>query len=286
MKVTSKKIKEYLTLLIPAVLSLVVWLPLLFLLSGSLVGLLELGQKLGPVLLDKPGYATWSLLPQYPTLRPYVELLLDSPGFFVQFWNTIKITIPTVLGQLVIATPAAWWFARSTGKASQRLFSLYIVLMLMPFQVTIVSNYLVVDQLNLLDNLLSIILPTIFSSFPVFLMYRFFKSIPTSIIEAAEIDGANQLKVFLQIGIPIGKAGIMTALVLGFLEAWNMIEQPMVFIKNKTLWPLSLFLPEISLGNMGLALAASVVILIPPILVFFFGQEYLEQGIAHTGTKQ
>ena len=282
----SKKTKEYIALLFPAVLSLMVGIPLLFLFGGSLVGLLELEQKLGPVLLNNPGYATWSLFPRYPTFRPYVELLLDSPGFFVQFWNTIKITLPTVLGQLVVATPAAWWFARSTGKASQRLFSLYIVLMLMPFQVTIVSNYLVIDRLHLLDNLLSIVLPTIFSSFPVFIMYRFFKSIPTSIIEAAEIDGANQRKVFLQIGIPIGKAGVMTALVLGFLEAWNMIEQPMIFIKNKTLWPLSLFLPEISLGNMGLALAASVVILIPPILVFFFGQEYLEQGIAHTGSKQ
>lgn len=271
--------------LLPLVLSLLVWLPLMFLAGGSLMGALELREHLGPVLLGDPGYATWSLLPRYPTLRPYVELLLDSPGFFVMFWNSVKLTAGTLAGHLLVAAPAAWWFARSPGKAGRRLFTLYIVLMLMPFQVTMVGNYLVLDLMGLVNTHLAVLLPGIFSTFPVFLMVRFFKSIPRSAVEAAEIDGASPLQVFLHIGLPMGKPGVAAAMVLGFLDCWNLIEQPMTFLASKQLWPLSLYLPQITAGRAGGALAASVLTLLPPVLVFLFGQSYLEQGIAGTGSK-
>ena len=273
-------------LLIPLTLSLGVWLPLVFLAGGSLMGTLELRELLGPVLEDAEGFAAWRLLPAFPTLRPYVELLLDSPGFFVMFWNSAGLTAGTLLGQLAVAVPAAWWFARTRSRLGRPLFTLYIVLMLMPFQVTMVGSYLVMDRTGLLDTQWSILLPAVFSSFPVFIVYRFFKEIPEAVIEAAEIDGAGGLQVFLRIGLPLGKAGIASAMVLGFLESWNLIEQPMTFLKTKSLWPLSLFLPRITGEKAGLALAASVVALIPSLLVFLIGQADLEQGIIASSVKE
>jgi len=137
-----------------------------------------------------------------------------------------------------------------------------------------------------LDTHAAIILPAMFSTFPVFIMHRFFCSIPNAVIESAALDGANKLQIFLYMGVPLGAPGILSALVLGFLEYWSLIEQPLTFLRNKTLWPLSLYLPNITADKAGLALAASVVMLIPAILVFLYGQSYLEQGIIAASVKE
>ncbi|TCL44593.1 MULTISPECIES: carbohydrate ABC transporter permease [Oscillospiraceae] len=281
-----KTLRKALALLFPTLLSLTVWLPILLIVGGSFMGVAELLEDLGPVLAGEEGFARWSLLPQYPTLRPYVELLLDSPQFFVMFWNSVKLAGGILLGQLLVGAPAAWGFARWKGKLQNLLFTVYIVLMLMPFQVTMVSNYLVLDGLSLLDTHLGIILPAAFSTFPVFIMYRFFCGIPGAVLESASLDGANELQVFLYIGVPLGGAGIMSAMVLGFLEYWNMIEQPLTFLHERTLWPLSLFLPTIVADKAGLSLAASVITLLPAILIFMLGQRYLEAGIKAAGLKE
>lgn len=281
-----RRLKKWLILLFLIILSIVVWFPLAFLLSGSSMGTQEVLQKLGPVLGDRKGFASWSLIPQYPTLRPYVELLLDSPQFFVMFWNSARLTAGVLIGQVLVGVPAAWGFARYDFPGKGALFTLYIVLMLMPFQVTMVSNYLVLNRFSLLDTHLGIILPAVFSTFPVFIMYRFFRGIPHSLIESARLDGASEWQIFWRIGLPLGSAGVMSAMVLGFLECWSMIEQPMTFLKDRSLWPLSLYLPDIVAGRAGLALAASVTALIPAILVFLYGQTYLEQGIIAAGVKE
>ena len=182
--------------------------------------------------------------------------------------------------------PAAWGFARLDIPVKKVLFNLYIILMLMPFQVTMLSNYLTLNAMHLMDTQWAVILPAAFSTFPVFIMYHFFRSIPKGIIESAELDGANKFQVFLHIGVPLGSSGIVSALVLSFLDAWNLIEQPLTFLKNKTLWPLSLYLPNISMDNAGLAFVASVITLIPSLLVFMAGQNYLEQGIAASAVKE
>jgi len=268
------------------ILAMAMCFPIIFLISGSLMGASEIKEYLGPVLNDSSGYVTWSMLPRYATLRSYVELLLDTPKFFVMFWNSVGMTACILAGQLIVSVAAAWGFARYEFPYKKILFTLYIVLMLMPFQVTMLSSYLVLDKLNIINTTMSIILPAVFSTFPVFIMYRFFGSIPESIIECARLDGAGELKIFLQIGVPLGKPGIMSAMILGFLEYWNLIEQPLTFLSDKSLWPLSLYLPNIGLENAEVAFAASAVTLITAIIVFFAGQSYLEQGIAATAVKE
>ena len=260
--------------------------PILFLLAGSLMGRDELKANLSPVLSGGTGFIRWSLLPAYPTLREWVRLLLDTPEAFVMFWNSVKMTLAILAGQLLVGVPAAWGFAKYRFPGKKIFFTVYIILMMMPFQVLMLSEYLVLDGMRLLDHPLSVILPAVFSTFPVFIMYRFFCGVPDAIIESAKIDGAGHLKVFLHVGLPIGSAGVISALVLGFLEYWNLIEQPLAFLKDKSLWPMSLFLPNIDLSRAGLAFAASVSMLIPAFFVFLGGQDYLEQGIMAGAVKE
>ena len=280
--------------LLLAVLALVAVLPVLFSITGSLMGQNELNDLLGAVLTSDSGsasgqtvnYVSWRVLPVYPTLKSYIKVLLDSPEFFVMFWNSVKISVGVLAGQILVGVPAAWGFARYRFPGKNLLFMVYGALMMMPFQVMMLSNYLVLDQMALLDNLWGIILPAVFSTFPVFIMYRFFESIPEALMESARLDGAGELLIFIKIGIPLGSPGIISALVLGFLEYWNLIEQPMAFLKTKSLWPLSLYLPQIDMAQTGKAFAVSVLVLIPAIIVFLAGQDYLEQGIISTAIKE
>lgn len=267
-------------------LALVVLSPVLFLLTGSLMGDGELQTALGPALTQMEGYAFFRFLPRYPTLASYAGLLLDMPSFFVMFWNSVKLTGAILIGQLFVGTPAAWAFAQYRFPGKRLLFLLYILLMMMPFQVMMLSNYLVLDSFSLLDTHEGIILPAVFSTFPVFIMYRFFQGIPKALLDAARLDGAGDFRLFWNIGIPLGAPGIFSVLVLGFLEYWNLLEQPMAFLKTKALWPLSLFLPNLDLSRAGVAFAASAVAMIPAVLVFLSGQEYLEQGILAAAVKE
>lgn len=270
-------------LLIPAVF---VVMPVLVLLSGSLMDSYELKSDLSSVFAQGNEFISWRLIPDYPTFENYKKILLETPQFFVLFWNSMKLVVCILFGQLVMAVPAAWGFAVYQVKGSRVLFVLYVVLMLLPFQVTMLSSYLVLNKLSLLNTHLAIILPAVFSTFPVFLSYGGFRAVPTQLFEAARIDGAGELTIFFKLGLPLGKSGLLSAMVLGFLEYWNMMEQPMAFLEDKSLWPLSLYLPEITWGQAGFAFCASVITLIPAVFVFVLGQDYLEQGIIYSGLKE
>lgn len=260
--------------------------PVLFLLTGTFMGNKEITDLLAPLLQGEDGFVSWQMIPQFPTLQNLVQLLFDSPEFFQMFWNSVKLTGCIMAGQLIIGMPAAWGLARYSFPGRRWIYMLYIVMMMMPFQVTMLSEYLVLDAFRLLDTSASVIFPGIFSTFSVFIMFRFFRGIPESVLEAARIDGAGEWMLFLRLGIPLGASGIISAMVLSFLECWSMIEQPMTFLTTKSLWPLSLFLPAIHDGNAGLSLCASLAALLPAVFVFLLGQDYLEQGIASSAVKE
>lgn len=270
-------------LLIPAVF---VVMPVLVLLSGALMDTYELRGYLSSVFSQGSEFISWKLIPNYPSFANYKKILLETPQFFILFWNSMKLVVCILAGQLVMAVPAAWGFAVYQVRGSRALFALYVVLMLLPFQVTMLSSYLVLNRLSLLNTHQAIILPAVFSTFPVFLSYGGFRAIPAQLLEAARIDGAGEFKIFLRLGLPLGKSGLLSAMVLGFLEYWNMMEQPMAFLEEKSLWPLSLYLPEITWGQAGFAFCASVITLIPAVFVFVLGQDYLEQGIIYSGLKE
>lgn len=285
----SKKIKhikrEFIAflLLLPAVF---VCLPIIMLVTGSVMSNGELTRHLSPIFSNTLDYISWKIMPDYPTFENYGKLLFMTPQFFVLFWNSIKLVGCILAGQLLVGVPAAWAFAAYQVRGSRVLFALYVVLMLLPFQVTMLSSYLVLDRFSLMNTHSAIILPAVFSTFPIFLSYGGFRAIPPQLFEAARIDGAGEWRIFIKIGLPLGKSGLLSAIVLGFLEYWNLMEQPLAFLEDKSLWPLSLYLPEISWTQAGFALCASFITLIPAAFVFVLGQDYLEQGIIYSGLKE
>ena len=280
------KRRQSIIFLILIITAIPTWGVIWYMVTGALMSPDELIVTAGPILTERKGMASWPLLPSWPTLAPLTELLLDSPQFFTMFWNSFVLTIPTVLGQLILGAPAAWALSRLRFRGKKLLFTIYIVLMLMPFQVTMVPNYLIVQKFGIMDTIWAVILPFAFSAFPVFIMSKSFDAVPRAMLEAAYIDGAGHFLTFLRIGVPLGLPGILSSVVLGFIECWNAIEQPMTFLKTKSLWPLALYLPEIASEKLGLAMVASLMMLVPPVLVFLFGQKYLELGIQAAGVKE
>ncbi len=266
--------------------ALPVCFPVVLLVTGSVMDSIELGGYLAPVFGGGEDFIRWKLMPDYPTFANYGRLLFMTPSFFVLFWNSVRMVVCILAGQLLVGVPAAWAFAAYRVRGGRTLFALYVVLMLLPFQVTMLSSYLVLNRLSLLNTQGAVILPAVFSTFPIFLSYGGFRAIPEQLLEAARIDGAGEFRIFLQIGLPLGKSGLLSALVLGFLEYWNLMEQPLAFLEDKALWPLSLYLPEISWTQAGFALCASLITLIPAAFVFVLGQDYLEQGIVYSGLKE
>lgn len=262
--------------IVGAVLSV---LPLMFLFCGTFMGENELYQMIGPVIGKKEGYASWHFVTLYPTLKNIIELLFDSPEYYVLFWNSIKIIVIILIGQLIFAAPAAWGLAKCKKKWGKWIFGIYMFCMILPFQVTMLSQYIVLNGMNLINTHWAIILPLLFSTFPVFIMYSSFEQIPISVEEAAKLDGAGRFRIFVNIAVPIAKNGIVSAVILGFLEYWNIVEQPVVFLKDKTLWPLSVYIPNIVEGSMGRTFSFALFSCVPSLIIFYIGKDILADGI-------
>lgn len=266
--------------------ALLIWLPLWWLLLGAVTDNAALLSDFGAALGLRAGFAQARLLPLWPTPQPLVQLALDTPEFFIMFWNSTAQVFAQLAGQLCVGAPAAWALSRLRFRGRRGLFLLYIVLMLMPFQVTMVPSYLVLHALHLTDTVWAVILPGMFSTFPVFLMAKSFDAVPFALLEAAALDGATHWQRFVRIGLPLGVPGIVSALVLGFFEAWSAVEQPMTFLQTRALWPLSLYLPTVQPDAIALGMAAGLVALLPAVAMFRFGQKYLELGIQASGLKE
>lgn len=280
-----KKIPRWLAGGLFILFGVAICLPVLMLVSGSLADGYEWRQRTIGYLRETQEYISWRWIPDYPTLEHYKRLLFFSPAFFKLFWNSIGMTAGILLGQLVIAVPAAWAFAMYRFRGKRVLFSLYVILMLLPFQVTMLSKYLVLQDAGLINTRWAVILPAIFSTFLVFLIYRSFAAIPAELLEAARVDGAGEWQSFVRVGMPVAQGGILAAMILSFLESWNMMEEPLTFLQDKSLWPLSLYLPEIAMDQAGYACAASVITLTVSLFVFAIFHDALEQGIVTSGLK-
>ena len=222
-------------------------------------------------------------IPDMVSLKQYAAVLLQSPDYLLKFWNSVFLTAPVMLGQAAVACMAAYGFSRYRGRGRNLLFFGYVVLMLMPTQVTLVPNYLVAKRLGLLDTRWSIVLPGIFSPFAVFILTKSMRRIPRGSLEAARLDGAGEWKVFTRICLPSVKGALFSVLILIFIDYWNLVEQVLILLTDEDAQPLSVFLSQINAGEISLAFAAASVYMIPAILLFLYGEEYLVEGIAYSG---
>ncbi len=225
------------------------------------------------------------LIPDKFSLNAYYQMLFRRPDYLIKFWNSLSLTTFIVIGQVVISCLAGYSFAKFKFPCRDGIFFTLIILMMMPYQVTLVSNYIVLDKMGLIGSYLAIILPAIFSPFGVFLMRQVIATMPDEIIEAAKIDGANQFQLLFKIVVPRNKGGIVALIILSFIDNWNMVEQPLVFLDNKYKYPLSIFLSQINQSEPALAFACGVLAMVPVVLLFTFFEKELIEGIGFSNLK-
>ena len=223
------------------------------------------------------------IIPDIVSLQQYVSVLLKSPDYLFKFWNSVIYTVPILIFQLIVAMLASYAFTRFKGRLKEIIFFLYIIVVLMPYQVTLVPNFLVAECLNIFDSRWSIWLPGMFSPFAVYLLTKYMKRIPKGILEAARIDGAGEWQIFTRICIPLCKGALYSVAILVFIDFWNMVEQPLILLENEDLHPLSVFLSKINAGEIGLAFAVATIYMVPSLLVFLYGEDYLVEGITYQG---
>lgn len=294
-KVTGKRVwaavKLSLATAVAAFFAVLFLTPIVLTITNSFMSASEISANYGTVFAttDTGGKVYISekvnlkFIPDMVSFSQYSTVLLKSPDYLLKFWNSMILVVPIVFFQLLVASLAAYGFARYDGKLRQIIFFVYIILMLMPYQVTLVPNYLVSEWLNILDSYWAIWLPGIFSPFAVFLLTKFMKRIPVSVIEAAQIDGAGEWQIFRRICMPLCKGALCSAAILVFIDYWNMVEQPLILLSDAEKHPLSVFLSKINSGEIGLAFAVATIYMVPSLLIFLYGEEYLVEGITSQG---
>jgi len=223
-------------------------------------------------------------IPDRVSFEQYLTVLFRSPEYLLKLQNSIFLVVPIVILQVGIASFAAYSFMRYRGRFKNFLFFFYIVLMLMPYQVTTVPNYLVANFLGILGSRWAVIFPGAFAPFSVFLLTKFMRRIPSALIEAARLDGASEWQIFTRVCLPQCRSALYSIVILVFIDYWNMVELPIILLDNAEAQPLSVFLSTINAGEAGIAFAIAVVYMIPPLLLFLHGEEALVEGITHSGS--
>ena len=274
-----------------AVLALMFVMPTLLTITNSFMTQSEITANYGQVFQNATNGTSYikdtinlKFIPDKVSFSQYFTVLLKSPDFLYKFWNSVILVVPIVIAQLLVASIAAYGFTRWRGKVRDSIFFFYVILMLMPYQVTLVPNYLVSDWLGILDTRWAIILPGAFAPFSVFLLTKFMRRIPASLIEAAKLDGAGEWRIFWNICLPQCRSALYSIAILVFIDYWNMVEQPLILLPSADMQPLSVYLSTINAGEIGIAFAAAVVYMIPGLLLFLHGEAYLVEGIAYSGS--
>ncbi|MBR1659443.1 MAG: carbohydrate ABC transporter permease [Oscillospiraceae bacterium] len=272
-----------------AVFALAFLLPTVVTITNSFMSEAEINANYGAVFSSTSGgyvskTVNLKLIPDKVVFTQYLRGLVESPDYLLKFWNSVFLVVPIVIAQVGVAAVAAYSFTRWRGKFRSFLFFFYVILMLMPYQVTLVPNYLVSEWLHILNTGWAIFLPGAFAPFSVFLLTKFMRRIPYALIEAAKIDGATEWQIFTRICLPQCRSALYSIAILVFIDYWNMVEQPLVLLSDADKQPLSVFLSNINQGEIGLAFAMATVYMLPSLLLFLHGEEALVEGIAHQGS--
>ena len=221
---------------IAAFFAILFLMPIVLTITNSFMSSSEISANYGSVFAtnDKGGKVYISekvnlkFIPDIVSFSQYTTVLLKSPEYLLKFWNSVILVGPIVLFQLIVASLASYGFARYSGKLRSLVFFSYVILMLMPYQVTLVPNYLVAEKLNILNTYWAIWLPGIFSPFAVYLLTKFMKRIPVGVMEAAQIDGAGEWQIYRLICMPLCKGALCSAAIYRLLEYGGTAADPVI----------------------------------------------------------
>jgi multiple sugar transport system permease protein len=221
-------------------------------------------------------------LAKYP--NPFTDIT-----FFLYLRNTLIIAVVSTIGALISCSLVAYSLSRIPWPGRNFLFLLTIATLMLPFQVTLIPLFLVFKSLGWVGDFRPLIIPHFFGSgLYIFLLRQFFMTIPMELSEAARIDGASEFRIYSSIILPLAKPALATVAIFEFIARWRDYLGPLIYLNDQKLYTLSLGLYEYSSQygrEWGLLMAASVLITLPIILLFFFLQKTFVQGITLTGIK-
>ena len=266
-------------------ISLLFVLPVVLTMACSFLSPQEVQRVFGP-LLGEDGTAVFGALPQGFSLMGYYEVFFATPDYLAKFWVSLLLAVGAILGQMVISCMGGFAFAFYDFPGKRLLYGLLCLFMLIPLQVTLLPNYLLLDQLGALNTYWALLLPLAFAPLGTFLLTQIFRSVPADILHAARLDGAGTLQVLARVLLPCGKSGVSTLIILTLIESWNMVEQPLIYLRDVGSYPLSVFLASRYMENLPFQFVCSVLSLLPLALCFlYFGGDLL-QGAGRKGDSQ
>ena len=219
------------------------------------------------------------------TLSYYYQVFLAQEQYLLRFWKSLGLCLCITVGQVAVSTLAGYGFAKCRFPGKKAMFFLLMILMIMPLQVTLVPNFIILDELKLLNTDYALALPMIFVPLGTFIMTQSFQSVPDEVIEAARLDGCGTLGLICRIAAPMNKAGIVCTLLLSFLDGWNMVEQPMVYLEDFGRYPISVALASVPPEDPTVQLVCCILTALPPLFLFTYFNRELVEGIALGGEK-
>ena len=267
------KIVEHLVLLLGAITMLV---PFIWMLSSSV-------KSLGEVFVFPP-----TLFGEKIVWENYTKIS-SRFDYLAYFLNSVKVSAWVVIFQVFTSATAGYVFAKLNFKGRDRIFTLYLATMMIPFHVTVITNFLQMSMYGLVNTLWSLMLPASVSAFGTFLMRQFFVTVPNELIEAAKIDGCNPFKTFLQICFPMAKPTIATLSIFCFMNVWNDYFTPLIYINDSRKYTLPLGLASMKgmySTDWPVLMASSVISVLPVLIAFLFAQDAFVKGVMMTGMKE
>lgn len=272
---TRRRIIRTVINLMISMLALFCFYPVLLTMTNSLMSKTEIIYR----FIDRK----WSiaLIPSRVVLYEYYDLLIKRTDYIKAFWNSCSYSIIITVLAIIVGVLASFGFHYGKFPGKKILFFIYIVIMMMPLQVTLLPNYIGLRDLNLLDTRLAIILPAIFNPFAFFIIYQYMKGMHIEYIEAARLETSSILLILAKIVAPCLKTCMIAVFIFIFAENWNMVEQPIIYLEREELLPLSVQLSEIMKEEPNVGLSGAVIFMLPVLLIYLFFHESFEKGLEH-----
>ena len=212
-----------------------------------------------------------------PTLAAYWELFTTDHTYLRFFWNSVIYASAITAVSIALALPLGFVFAKMKFKGRDALFFVYILVMMLPFQATLLPNYIQLREFNMLNTPLALTLPMMFSPFAVFLLRQYIKNIPNDIIDYTFLETSSVIKTFRYAVVPQIKPALVSLAILIFCESWNMVEQALIFsMENTDIYPLSVVLGDLP---QDVSYAGGTVYMLPVIMLFVMFRETLEESM-------
>ena len=219
------------------------------------------------------------------TLQYYYAVFIGQSQYLFRFWKSVGLSVCIALGQLAVSALAGYGFAKYRFPGKNILFFILMILMILPLQVTLMPNYIVLEKGNLLNTYWALALPAIILPLGTFIMTQSFRSVPGRVIEAARLDGCSLLTMLFRVVFPMNQNALICTFLLSFLDAWNMVEQPITYLKDFSNYPIAVALASVPPGDPTVLLTCCVLVTLPPLFLFAFFNRELAEGIALGGEK-